>query len=74
MSKLFDKANKYLSKCDWKDVALLKFCLFSMGIIAGTHVSRENKKATNLIAAIVFIITYIPLMEKFIPILFEKEN
>ena len=41
MSKLFDKANRYLEICDWKDMALLKFCLFSMGIIVGTHVSRE---------------------------------
>ena len=74
MSKLFDKANRYLEICDWKDMALLKFCLFSMGIIVGTHVSRENKKATNILAALVFSITYVPLMGKFIPILFEKDN
>ena len=72
MSKLFDKANKYLEICDWKDMALLKFCLFSIGVFAGTHVTCKNKKATNIVAAIVFVITYIPLMGKFIPILLDK--
>lgn len=74
MRTLFDKANKYLETCDWKDMALLKFCLFSMGIIVGTNISRENKKTANVIAALVFLITYIPLMGKFIPILFEKDQ
>ena len=28
MKKLFDYADSYLKKCDWRDLALIKFCLF----------------------------------------------
>lgn len=28
MNNLFGYADKYLQKSDWKDIALLKFCLF----------------------------------------------
>ena len=73
MNKLFEKANKYVQTCDWKDIALLKFCLFSMGFLVGTNITCKKKKAANIIAAIVFIATYIPLRSKFIPILLEKE-
>ena len=34
MNKLFGYANRYLEKSDWRDIAMLKFCLFSMGILA----------------------------------------
>ena len=34
MKKLFDAADRYLKIADWKDMALLKFCLFSMGVLA----------------------------------------
>lgn len=74
MTKLFDKANEYLRSCDWKDMALLKFCLFSMGVLTGTHIACKNKKTANIIASIVFIVTYIPQMMKFIPILLNKNN
>ena len=72
MDKLFTKANSYLEQCNWKDMALLKFCLFSMGVLVGTHISFKNKKVANIIAGIVFIITYIPQMKKFFPILLNK--
>ncbi len=29
--KLFDVANKYCKESDWKILAIVKFCLFSMG-------------------------------------------
>ena len=73
MNKLFDSAEKYLAESDWKDLALLKFCLFSMGALTGTHIAYKNKKAANIIAGIIFIVTYIPQMMKFIPILLNKD-
>ena len=72
MGKLFNKSNNYLKECDWKDMALLKFCLFSIGVLVGTHISCKNKKVANIISGIVFIITYIPQMKKFFPILLNK--
>ena len=47
MKKLFDIAEKYLAESDWKDLALLKFCLFSMGVLTGTHIACKNKKKAN---------------------------
>lgn len=73
MKQLFKKANRYLKTCDWKDMTLLKFCLFSIGILVGTSIPSKKKKPVNIIAVIVFLATYIPLMSKFVPILLEKE-
>ena len=43
MKNLFAYADKYLQKSNWKDMALLKFCLFSTGILVGMQVpDKEN--------------------------------
>lgn len=72
MKSLFCCADEYLQKSDWKDLALLKFCLFSMGIIAGMQIPEKNKKKAGAAAALVFVVTYIPQMVKFIGIVMEK--
>lgn len=72
MKKLFDYADKYIQKSSWRDVAVLKFCLFSMGILAGLQIPKKNKKEAEMIAAFVFTVTYIPLMTKFLRIVTEK--
>ena len=78
MKNLFGYADKYLQKSDWKDIALLKFCLFSMGVLIGILIgrrwSKENRKAAVMAAMLVFIGTYIPLMTKFFGIVMEKEE
>jgi len=33
MLKLFEIGNVYVRQSDWKDLALVKLCLFSMGIL-----------------------------------------
>ena len=65
MKSLFALGNRYLKESDWKDLALVKFCLCAMGMLIGIQVPAKNKKAVKLGAAFVFIITYIPLMAKF---------
>lgn len=65
MSKLFECADQYLKKCDWKDLALIKFCLCAIGIMVGLCVPKEKKKYPFIAAGIVFVATYIPLMIKF---------
>lgn len=78
MNNLFGYADKYLQKSDWKDIALLKFCLFSMGVLMGILIGRrwpkKNRKAAVMAAMLVFIGTYIPLMTKFFGIVMEKEE
>lgn len=69
MKYLFDAADRYLKKSDWKDLALVKFCLFSMGLIAGTQIPKKHKEPVQIAALGVFLITYIPLMAKFFDVL-----
>ena len=65
MNKLFECANQYLKESDWKDLALVKFCLCAIGIMIGLSVPKEKKKYPFILAGIIFVATYIPLMMKF---------
>ena len=64
MKKLFKLGDAYAKESCWFDFALVKFCLFSMGLIAGTFVPEKHKKNAVCAAFAVFIATYIPLMAK----------
>lgn len=72
MNKLFECANQYVEQCDWKDLAMLKGCLCAIGVLIGISVPREKRKPFLIVAGIVFIATYIPLMTKFVKVV--KEN
>lgn len=74
MKKLFGYAEKYIARSDWKDLAMLKFCLFAMGVLTGMRIPEKNRKKTGWIAVIVFAATYIPLMAKFLLVIREKEE
>lgn len=74
MKNLFVYADRYLKKSSWKDMALLKFCLFSMGILTGMQIPEKDKKRAGILVAFVFTVTYIPLMTKFIGVVMEKEE
>ena len=74
MRKLLDLGNRYARESSWKDFALVKFCLFAMGLAAGTQVSEKYKKAAVGTAAGIFAVTYIPLMAKVFRIALRKEQ
>lgn len=77
MDFLFRSADRYLAQSDWKDLALVKFCLFAMGLLVGTAFSEEDKPALKVIAGSVFLATYLPLMAKYLGILLgmrDEEN
>lgn len=74
MGKLFDYADRYLERSSWKDLAMVKFCLFSMGVLAGMRISEKNKERAGCIAALVFMATYIPLMAKFFAVVMEENE
>ncbi len=65
MKKLFGIANRYIENSDWKIIAVLKFCLISLGLLLGMQIREEHKKKVGLAAAGVFVLTYVPLMAKF---------
>ncbi len=73
MKKLFDAANHYVETSDWKTIAVLKFCLISLGMMVGVAVKPQHKKAVLIGALGVFIATYLPLMYKFYRVFTGKE-
>ncbi len=74
MKKLFYYADKYIEKSNWKDLAMLKLCLFAIGILGGMRIPEKNRKQAGWIAAAVFVATYIPLMAKFFSVIAQKEE
>ena len=77
MKRLIRCANQYIWESDWKLISLLKFCLLSLGICIGLYVPSQKKTDTDAkgqkasvsnIAAAAFIVSYIPLMAKFLRI------
>lgn len=74
MKTLFRSADEYLKLSGWKDLALIKFCLFSMGVLVGTYAKRDYKKQVRTVAAAVFVFSYIPLMAKYILVLIHTVN
>ena len=72
MRKLLDFGNRYAKESSWKDFALVKFCLFAMGLLAGMSVREKDKKTVRIGAATVFAVTYVPLMAKLFRIMDEE--
>ena len=72
MKKLFYYADRYIKKSGWKDLAMLKFCLFSIGIMAGLRIPERHRKNVMTAALAVFAVTYIPLMAKFFGVIVDS--
>lgn len=72
MLKLFEIGNAYIKQSDWKDLALVKACLFSMGILTALHLPLRTLPKARKWARRVFLASYIPLMAKFFRV--AKEN
>ncbi len=68
MKRLLNLGNEYIKESDWKDLALIKLCLCSMGIIIGMHIAPKYKKRAAAMSMVIFAATYIPLMAKFFKI------
>ncbi len=73
MKKLFEAANRYIETSDWKVIAVLKFCLISLGMMIGMLIKPKHRKAVFFGSLGVFSATYIPLMAKFFRVFTGKE-
>ena len=73
MKKLFEAANRYIKTSDWKTIAVLKFCLISLGMMIGMAIGKKDRKPVLFGAIAVFTATYIPLMVKFFKV-FKGES
>ena len=74
MKTLFASADEYLQNSDWKDIAVLKLCLLSLGLLAGMQLPEKHRKTARVAAVVIFVATYIPLMTKFLRILMGKSR
>ena len=74
MRKLIRCANQFIWESDWKFISLLKFCLLSLGLCIGLRIPNPKKKTVFTIAAITFMVSYIPLMARFVQILCADEE
>lgn len=74
MKNLFELGNQYAKESDWKDFALVKLCLCSMGIVIGGQIAPKYRKPATAVAAGVFVATYIPLMAKLFKIMLRKSD
>ena len=54
MRKLLDIGNRYAKESTWKDFAIVKFCLFAMGLAAGTQVPAKYRKAAAGVLQFIF--------------------
>lgn len=72
MKRIFASADEFVRESDWKDLAVLKFCLLSLGLLAGMQIAERCKKGVRIAASVVFTLTYIPLMVKYLKILIGK--
>ena len=69
MKALFTSADEYLCQSSWKDLAVLKLCLLSLGLLIGMEIPKRGRKETRIAAALLFAATYIPLMVRYLRIL-----
>lgn len=74
MKQLLEIGNLYAKESDWKDFALVKICLCSMGILIGGQISAKYRKRVTEVAAVLFLFTYIPLMIKLFRILMRRKK
>ena len=66
MKRIFDCADSYVQSRNWKMLALVKFCLCSIGMLMGLAIPAKHRKTSMIAAFGVFLATYIPLMADFI--------
>ena len=74
MKRLLTYGDKYLQKSHWRDIGVIKFCLFCFGLLVGTFVPQNCKKFVRIIALIGFVGALILIMRKFFSVIMEKDE
>lgn len=74
MKRLLSYADQYLQKSDWTDLGMIKCCLFSIGILAGTYIPEKKKEYARITSLIVFVVTYVIVMAKFFDVITERQD
>lgn len=61
MRELFRYANAYIQKLHWEDFALL-----ALGVLFGLSLPKRIRRPVGLVAVVLFVLTYVPVMGKFL--------
>ncbi len=72
--ELFEAADRYVRSSDWKLIAVLKFCLVSLGIMVGIRIPKKNRKIALPVSFCVFLVSYFFLMARFYRVLKEVKE
>jgi len=62
----------YMKASTWRDLALIKLCVFSVGVLLGFCVPKKHKVVYSIIGALVIGVTLTPIMMKFVPMLMDE--
>ncbi|WP_069997664.1 hypothetical protein [Cellulosilyticum sp. I15G10I2] len=74
MKKLLSYGTEFMKQSDWKDLALIKFCLCAVGVMWGMALPKKAHRPVAFIVVSVFVATYIPLMLKIFRIMDELKS
>ncbi|MEL7622309.1 MAG: permease of phosphate ABC transporter [Clostridiales bacterium] len=65
MRRYLQCADRYIKKMGVCDIALLKGCMMSLGMLAGLSVALPFRRKARNCATLLFVMTYVPLMTGF---------
>ena len=74
MKCLLNYADQYLRGSSWKDIGVIKACVFFAGVFAGTYIPKKKTECARTIALIGFVVTTVPIMTKFFEIVTDKNE
>lgn len=63
-----------LKDMDLEDMAALKVCLLSLGVLGGIAIPGKGRKPAVLLSSFLFVGTWVPLMTKFFACLTNTEE
>jgi hypothetical protein len=61
-----ERGNDYIKTMDAWDIGLLKTALFSLGVLVGMSVKREDKKKVAIVAGVSYGLTLAAVMVPFV--------
>ena len=66
MRRLITAENLQPKKRELTAAALLRLCLGALGVLVGLAAARRHRREAGVLAGILFVVTYIPLMGRFL--------
>lgn len=74
MKNLCAAGRLMMKDMDLEDMAALKLCVLSLGVLVGTGIPRLSRRPVRLLAGMVYVGTLVPLGYRFIQSLTKVED